>query len=177
MLKKFLGICLLFIICGSTVLFSGQFYYDVAYGMSKRKVQKTLPEWVVFKKDKGDTVIYKKKNDNGKVIAEVHFFFEDEKLTSVKEYYIERNANYDVYLFFKESNIKNGELVIEQIKEDPSRPIREASTIERGNGTVVEDRGYARHIETTIQQKARHRELRLILDEIEPYFTIIFTKI
>jgi hypothetical protein len=177
MLKKILGICLLFIICAGTVLFSGQFYYDVAYGMSKRKVKKTLPEWVVFKKDKGDTVIYKKKNDHGKVIAEVHFFFEDEKLTSVKEYYIERNANYDVYLFFKESNLKNGELVIEKIKEDASKPIREASINERDNGTLVEDRGFARHIETTIHQRARNRELLLILDEMEPYFTIISTKI
>ena len=177
MLKKILSICLLFIICGSTVLFSGQFYYDVAYGMSKRKVKKTLPEWVVFKKDKGDTVIYKKKNDKGNVIAEVHFFFENGKLSSVEEYYIEINANYDSYLFFKENNLKIGELAIEKIKEDPSKPIREASTEERDDGTIVVDKGFARHIETTIHQKARNRELTLILDEIEPYFTIIFKKL
>ena len=177
MLKKILWICLLFIICGSTLLFSGQFYYDVAYGMSKRKVKETLPEWVVFKKDKGDTVIYKKKNDNGKVIAKVYFFFEDEKLASVKEYYIERKANYDSYVFFKENNLKNGELLFEKIKENPSKQIRKASVKEGDDGTIVKDRGFARHIETTIHQETRSRELILILDEIEPYFTIIFTKI
>lgn len=158
-------------------MFSGQFYYDVAYGMSKRKVKKTLPEYVVFKKETGDTIIYKKKNDKGNVIAEVHFFFEKGKLSSVEEYYIEINANYDVYLFFKENNLKHGELVFEKIKVDPSIQIREASIEERDDGTIMEDRGFARHIETTIRQKARNRELILILDEIEPHFTIIFNKI
>jgi hypothetical protein len=145
--------------------------------MSKKEVKKTLPKYVVLKKDRGDRVIYKKKNDQGNVIAEVHFFFEDGKLTSVEEYYIEINATYEVFKFFKDSNLKNGELVIEKIKEYSTNRIREPSVIEREDGSIVEDKGFARHIETTIRQTARKRELILILDEKEPYFSIIFNKI
>jgi hypothetical protein len=174
---KVLLMSILFILCCSSALLANRFYYDVAYGMSKREVKKTLPKYVVYKKDKGDMVIYKKKNDQGNVIAEVHFFFTDGRLTSVEEYYIKINATYDVYTFFKDSNLKNGELVSEKIKENKANRVREPSTVKREDGTMEEDSGFARHIETTIRQTARDRVLTLILDENEPYFTIIFNKI
>ena len=77
----------------------------------------------------------------------------------------------------KDSNLKTGELVIEKIKEYTTKRIREPSVIVREDGSQVEDKGFARHIETTIRQTARKRELILILDEKEPYFSIIFNKI